>query len=51
MLTSARDGLQKTVLELTAMLARSGAQLQDFLEHIGDGNGYNGVTITRCAND
>lgn len=36
-LTSARDGQQQTVLELTAMLARPGAQCQGYLENIGNG--------------
>lgn len=40
-LTSARDGLQQTVLELC----------QGCLKNIGNGNDYNGVTLTRCAND
>lgn len=42
-LTSPRDWdrLQQTVLELC----------QGCLKNIGNGNDYNGVTLTRCAND
>lgn len=50
-LTRAKDGMQRTVVELTAMLARPGTHLQECLGAIGDGNEYQGVTIKRGAND
>lgn len=46
-LTLAKDGLQCTTLQLTAMITRPGTCLQAFLQNVGDGNIYQGVSLNR----
>ena len=50
-ISAAKDGLYSTELQLRAMIARSGKNLLDFLDGVGDGNIYKGVTLTRMPND
>lgn len=49
--TAAKDGLDNTILQLTAMIARPGPCLQEAVQSIGDGNGYQGVTLKRGEQD
>ena len=37
-LSAAKDGLYSTKLQLRAMIARPGKNLQDFLDEVGDGH-------------
>lgn len=46
-ISAAKDGLYSTELQLRAMIARPGKNLLDFLDGVGDGNIYKGVTLTR----
>ena len=50
-ISAAKDGLYSTELQLRAMIARPGKNLLDFLDGVGDGNIYKGVTLTRMPND
>ena len=50
-ISAAKDGLYSTELQLRAMIARPGKNLQDFLDGMGDGNIYKGVTLKRMPND
>ena len=47
----AKDGLYSTGLQLRAMIARPGKNLQDFLNEVGDGHIYKGVTLKRMPNN
>ena len=47
----AKDGLYSTRLQLRAMIARPGKNLQDFLNEVGDGHIYKGVTLKRMPNN
>ena len=49
--SAAKDGLYSTELQLRAMIARPGKNLQDFLDEVGDGHIYKGVTLKRMPND
>ena len=44
-LTAAKDSLDNTILQLTAMIARPGPCLQEAVQCIGDGNDYQGITL------
>ncbi|KAK2554058.1 Zinc finger protein 862 [Acropora cervicornis] len=46
----AKDGLYPTELQLRAMIARPGKNFQDFLNEVGDGDIYKGVTLKRMPN-
>ena len=50
-LTAAKDGLDNTILQLTAMIARPGPCLQEAVQSIGDGNDYQGITLKRGEQD
>ena len=50
-LTLAKDGLECTRLQLTAMRTRPGTCLQAFLQNIGDGSIYQGVSLNRSDQD
>ena len=50
-ISAAKDGLYSTELQLRAMIARPGRNLQGFLHEVGDGNIYKGVTLKRMPND
>ena len=50
-ISAAKDGLYSTGLQLRAMIARPRKNLQDFLDEVGDGHIYKGVTLKRMAND
>ena len=50
-ISAAKDGLYSTELQLRAMIARPGKNLQDFLDEVGDGHIYKGVTLKRMPND
>lgn len=50
-ISAAKDGLYSTELQLRAMIARPGKNLLHFLDGVGDGNIYKGVTLTRMPND
>ena len=50
-LTEAKDGLDNTILQLTAMIARPGPCLQETPHGIGDGKDYKGITLKRSAQD
>ena len=49
--SAAKDGLYSTELQLRAMIARPRRNLQGFLDGVGDGNIYKGVTLKRMPND
>ena len=46
-ISAAKDGLYFTELQLRAMIARPGKNLQDFLDEVGDGHISKGVTRKR----
>ena len=50
-ISAANDGLYSTELQLRAMIARPGKNLQDFLDEVGDSHIYKGVTLKRMPND
>ena len=50
-LTQAKDGLDNTILQLTAMIARPGPCLQETVQSIGDGSDYQGITLKRGDQD
>ena len=50
-LTLAKDGLEHTTLWLTAMLARPGPYVQEFLQNIGDGNIFQEIELKRGDQD
>ena len=50
-ISAAKDGLYSTELQLRAIIARPGKNLQDFLDEVGDGHVYKGVTLKRMPND
>ena len=50
-ISAAKDGLYSTELQLRAMIARPGKNLQDFLDEVGNGHIYKGVTLKRMPND
>lgn len=47
-ISAAKDGLYSTELQLGAMIARPGKHVQDFLDELGDGHIYKGVTLREC---
>ena len=49
-ISAAKDGLYSTELQLRAMIARPGKNLQDFLDGVGDGIIYKGVNLKRMPN-
>ena len=50
-ISAAKDGVYSRELQLRAMIARPGKNLQDFLNEVGDGHIYKGVTLKRMPND
>ena len=50
-ISAAKDGLYSTELQLRAMIARPGKNLQAFLDELGDGHIYKGVTLKRMPSD
>ena len=50
-ISAAKDGLYSTEQQLRAMIARPGKNLQDFLDEVGDGHIYKGVTLKRMPSD
>ena len=50
-ISAAKDGLYSTQLQLRAMIVRPGRDLQGFIDGVGDGNIYRGVTLKRMPND
>lgn len=50
-LTLVKDGLEHTTLLLTAMVARLGPYLQEFLQNIGDGNIFQEIELKRGHQD
>lgn len=51
LLSAAKDGLYSSELQLRAMITRPGKNLQEFLDTVGDGIIYKGVTLKRMPND
>lgn len=50
-LTLVKDGLEHTTLLLTAMVARLGPYLQEFLQNIGNGNIFQEIELKRGHQD